>query len=185
MSNVKTCSNCRNEKPLDEFYGESRSHCKECERTAAKERMARKENKIRTAYKDAKRQAEKYGVYDDLTLDDLFYVYAVSNRCEYCDTKSDDLQVEHAFSLSSGGHNTVANVTLACPRCNRRKGNKPILDEVERGRMDKDSILRLIDRISYRMGTPKPVVHELLSQQQTDYRRDRDNKRRLKSCDEK
>lgn len=45
-------------------------------------------------------------------------------RCAYCGAKGVRLQVEHIIPESRGGTNRIANLTLACAPCNRRKGSQ-------------------------------------------------------------
>src|SRR5690625_1615361 len=105
----KYCPRCEETKPLTEYYGGTRrAHCKDCERKGARKRIRRPDNKRRTAYHDSRRQAAKLGVYDDLTLEDVQYTFAIADGyCNYCgDHYGRDLQLEHIFAMSTGGHNT-------------------------------------------------------------------------------
>ncbi len=45
-------------------------------------------------------------------------------RCAYCQTKDAPLEIEHIVPRSRGGSNRISNLTLACPPCNQRKGNR-------------------------------------------------------------
>lgn len=45
-------------------------------------------------------------------------------KCAYCSKKDIPLQVEHIVPKSRGGANTVSNLTLACEKCNLKKGTK-------------------------------------------------------------
>lgn len=47
-------------------------------------------------------------------------------RCQYCGTvpMRDELTIDHVIPLSRGGKTTWDNVTVACIRCNTRKGNR-------------------------------------------------------------
>ncbi len=45
-------------------------------------------------------------------------------QCVYCKKKGVPLQVEHIVPKSRGGSNRVSNLTVACEKCNQRKGNK-------------------------------------------------------------
>ena len=45
-------------------------------------------------------------------------------HCVYCRTTSISLQIEHIIPRSRGGSSRVSNLTLACERCNQRKGNQ-------------------------------------------------------------
>lgn len=46
-----------------------------------------------------------------------------SRRCAYCGAEGVPLQVEHIVPKSRGGTNRVSNLTLACRKCNERKGS--------------------------------------------------------------
>ena len=47
-------------------------------------------------------------------------------RCQYCEKKISlsDATVDHVIPKSRGGENNWENVTLACSKCNQKKGNK-------------------------------------------------------------
>lgn len=47
-------------------------------------------------------------------------------KCAYCGAEHVPLEVEHIRPRSKGGSDRVSNLTLACTKCNQRKGNKPI-----------------------------------------------------------
>ena len=47
-------------------------------------------------------------------------------KCAYCNTENVPLQVEHIVPRARGGTNRVSNLTLACERCNRAKGARPV-----------------------------------------------------------
>ncbi|NEO98771.1 MAG: HNH endonuclease [Symploca sp. SIO2E9] len=47
-------------------------------------------------------------------------------QCAYCQKKGVPLEVEHIHPRSKGGSDRVSNLTLACCKCNQKKGNKPI-----------------------------------------------------------
>jgi 5-methylcytosine-specific restriction endonuclease McrA len=49
-------------------------------------------------------------------------------RCAYCDTPEADFQLDHVFPQSRGGSDRVSNLALACPACNRSKGNQLLED---------------------------------------------------------
>lgn len=177
----KVCSKCRQEKNVTEFYGAKRPHCAECERTAARERMTSPLNRQRNAYRNAKRTADKYGVYDDLTQDDVLYTFAIADgRCQYCGVHNpDNIQLEHICALSRGGHNTLSNITTACDRCNRAKRNDAILSHIETNSFDVELINSLIDRMAYRAGTDRNEIIDILNLQQADYNR-QDSERYIK-----
>jgi len=47
-----------------------------------------------------------------------------SRKCVYCGKKNIPLQIEHIIPKSRGGSNRVSNLTIACEKCNLKKGNK-------------------------------------------------------------
>src|SRR5690625_960072 len=87
----KTCSKCKQEQNISEFYRPNRSWCKSCDSKASRYRMGRYENKIRIAMRDSKKTAEHFGVYDDLTYDDVAYTFAIAGKwCAYCGRLSNE-----------------------------------------------------------------------------------------------
>ena len=47
-------------------------------------------------------------------------------QCVYCNAKGVPLQIDHLIARSRGGSDRVSNLTLACGRCNQKKGNRPL-----------------------------------------------------------
>lgn len=47
-------------------------------------------------------------------------------RCEWCGISlvNAEFELDHVLSLRQGGANSAANLVVACPDCNRRKGRK-------------------------------------------------------------
>jgi hypothetical protein len=45
------------------------------------------------------------------------------NKCNYCG-QNKNLTIDHIIPRSAGGDNSWCNLTLACSRCNTKKGNK-------------------------------------------------------------
>src|SRR5690625_4247275 len=128
---MKKCTRCKQEKVIREFYRDNRSHCASCERESARERMRKYNATFRgrsaQALNDSRKTARKYGVYDDLTLDDIMYVFSISGgECVYCGKVSEDYQLEHIVPMSRGGTNTLSNITTSCPACNIAKHNNSL-----------------------------------------------------------
>ncbi|MCP4107307.1 MAG: HNH endonuclease [Desulfobacteraceae bacterium] len=53
-------------------------------------------------------------------------------KCAYCGKSDIPLETEHIVPKSKGGSDRVSNLTLACTKCNQRKGNKNIEDFLKR-----------------------------------------------------
>ena len=45
-------------------------------------------------------------------------------KCAYCGKPGLPMQIEHIVPKSRGGSNSITNLTLACQKCNLKKGNK-------------------------------------------------------------
>ena len=45
-------------------------------------------------------------------------------KCAYCGAENVPLEVEHIIPKARGGSNRVSNLTLACRKCNKKKGTK-------------------------------------------------------------
>lgn len=62
---------------------------------------------------------------------------AAQNRCGYCLSPQHlvmaRLEIEHIIPLSKHGSNNESNLWLACPLCNRHKGNKTEAADPETG----------------------------------------------------
>ena len=48
------------------------------------------------------------------------------SKCAYCQKEGAPLEVEHIHPRSKGGSDRVSNLTLACTKCNQKKGNKTV-----------------------------------------------------------
>jgi len=53
-------------------------------------------------------------------------------KCAYCGKEGVPLEVEHIIPKSEGGSDRVSNLTIACQKCNRKKGNRDIGDFLKR-----------------------------------------------------
>ena len=53
-------------------------------------------------------------------------ILASAGRCEWCarDLVAADFELDHVISLNAGGSHVPGNLVVACPDCNRRKGQK-------------------------------------------------------------
>jgi 5-methylcytosine-specific restriction endonuclease McrA len=163
MTETKTCASCRQLKPLSDYYDKKRYLCIECERVSAAARMRRYNRTLRgkaaNALKHSRRVAKKYGCQDDLTLMDVIFTFCMADgECSYCAKVTSDYELEHIIPLSAGGPNTLSNITVACPQCNRSKHAKNLLDWREL-----DDVTHLIAQIASRKGVPIAEVLEEFS----------------------
>lgn len=72
-------------------------------------------------------RAGRAGALGRLTADRLRdRILESGGRCEWCAVEllRRDFELDHIVSLKAGGANAAANLVVACPDCNRRKGRK-------------------------------------------------------------
>nr|YP_009367576.1 putative HNH endonuclease [Pseudocharacium americanum]YP_009367665.1 putative HNH endonuclease [Ignatius tetrasporus]ARK14632.1 putative HNH endonuclease [Pseudocharacium americanum]ARK14721.1 putative HNH endonuclease [Ignatius tetrasporus] len=51
--------------------------------------------------------------------------------CAYCGQTKGRLEIDHIIPKSKGGSNRMSNLTLACQRCNQKKGNQSLTEFVK------------------------------------------------------
>jgi hypothetical protein len=76
-------------------------------------------------------------------------------QCVWCGRAAwpDDLTLEHLLPKTRGGRGLPENLTLACRRCNRRRGAKPVIayvrEQLEAGQQPQMDLLRVVlERLS-------------------------------------
>lgn len=77
--------------------------------------------------KDLNARARRCGAGGKLKAEDLRdRILASAGRCEWCGEglTREAFELDHVISLREGGANSRANLAVACPQCNRRKGRK-------------------------------------------------------------
>lgn len=158
---IKVCTSCFEEKEIGlHYYNASRYMCIECEREAARERMASLENKAGNAFRQAQKTAEKYGAYDNLSYDDVLYLFKLANgRCAYTGEKSDLLSLEHIIPLSSGGTNTIDNIIVVDLDINRKKNASNMMDFIEE-RYNRHDVLPLVKLLASRGNMPYEQLYD-------------------------
>jgi 5-methylcytosine-specific restriction endonuclease McrA len=62
--------------------------------------------------------------------------------CAYCDAQGILLQIEHIHSKARGGSNRIANLTLACDACNRKKAAHSVEDFLSKDPIRLERILK-------------------------------------------
>ncbi len=145
----KTCTNCSEIKDVMEFYNESKSWCKECEKHKAKEkRRSMSEEEKRKKYEKEKRWREanpdkvmEYKmrhqppvcVLPKVWISRREWIYLkqaqeimeeYNNCCAYCGRHRDEVSAlgfDHIKPYSKGGRATRDNLVPACRSCNSAK----------------------------------------------------------------
>jgi len=159
---MKTCSKCEEQKDIEEFYNESRSYCIECERSTANTRMKHYGATLRGKASQALQSSRKaiknggYDVFDDLTLMDVIVTFAFADgECSYCGKVTKNYHMEHIVPLSKGGPNTLSNICVSCPTCNKSKNNRDLLEW-----RDFDEVADVIFQVASRRGVTITEVLE-------------------------
>lgn len=149
---MKTCSHCGIEKPSKEFYKGRRYLCVDCERETARVRMSSLKNKARNACRNAKKAAKEYGVYDDLTDDDVIYLFKLAKgRCAYTgkEVPLNRLSLEHVIPMSKGGPNTIGNILVVDLSANKSKHDASVMEFIE-SRYDPHTVPELVKLLAAR-----------------------------------
>lgn len=80
--------------------------------------------KARRVLADHRERAKKDGVLIDYGLLNVQYLLEHNPLCHYCAKPvAFDLQIDHKKPISRGGAHSLANLCVACARCNSIKGS--------------------------------------------------------------
>ncbi|GGH72733.1 hypothetical protein GCM10010978_09920 [Compostibacillus humi] len=176
---TKVCTNCKTEKKLEQFYAPSRSHCIDCERRAAKERMKRYyatfRGKAAQALNDSRKAVKRIEreqgvkVEDDLTIYEVLWIFS-EPCCAYCgkEVPEQDRTLDHITPIKYGGSNTFDNVMMACRSCNSAKADRPVYDFIHR-QQNIEATKQLVERVAARRVTSYYDVLDEWEQQATYY----------------
>ena len=61
--------------------------------------------------------------YKDIALNRKNLLKRDNNRCQYCNSPSIPLTIDHIVPRNKGGQDTWENLVAACVKCNTKKGN--------------------------------------------------------------
>lgn len=135
----RKCSVCHEVKPLDEAHfqrnrtkaGGFAYECKTCRDAYDKDRDAKRAHTERRALhrraSSSNGRAKKMKRKGKLKARDMFKQLASQQgRCYWCGEPitAATMDTDHVEPMQRGGDNTPDNVVCACPKCNRRKGDK-------------------------------------------------------------
>ncbi|NSL51712.1 HNH endonuclease [Calidifontibacillus erzurumensis] len=166
---TRQCRICGQIKPLDQFEKDKRqpggitNRCAAC-KYSYYETLRGRANR---AYHNAKERAEKFGVKNDLSFEQVIKLFEVFDGCSYCgclESDGEPIELEHIVSMSRGGANSLDNVLRACRRCNTRKSDKPLVTFfLENEEFTDDHMAGIIYYLSMMRGVPKEqVIAELV-----------------------
>ena len=146
LTDVRVCTVCTKIKPVKAFLGAKGygKLCKVCNTCRARIYMpgSKGENKLGPSFWVRRANVQnnrllgimrkdnpEYTIFDvpeRLLAEDLSTLYDKQQHlCYYCGAELDEhLQIDHKIPRSLGGSNTVDNICLSCPDCNRMKWNR-------------------------------------------------------------
>lgn len=174
---TRQCRLCGEIKPLDKFEKDSRkpggitNRCADCKYSYYDTLKGR----ANRAYHHAKQRAEKLGVKNDLTFEQVIKLFEVfDGNCAYCgreELEGEVFHLEHIVSMSSqGGNNSLDNVLLSCPSCNRKKWDKPLVTFYqESDEFTEENMGGIIHYLALMRGVEKEQVIDELVQEHTRY----------------
>lgn len=173
----KRCTRCEITKPVEDFYRIGRSHCKECERTEAAERMRRyngtfrgKASQALQTTKKAVRRLESEGieVVNTLTIHEVALTLG-EDTCAYCgeEIPEQERTLDHIVPMKYGGGNTFENITMACSTCNSVKNDLPLVTYMVREQTEAEIVLKLFEHMATR---GKKTFDEIFEQMAEDAR---------------
>lgn len=167
MSEMRTCRNCKVEKPINHFEKDKRSKCGSTNRCLKCKQASN--NKAYKAFYRMRELAPKYPIPIETTKEEVAQLFDVfDNRCGYCNVEESEetgtFNLEHIRPLVRGGRHHVSNLFISCKTCNSRKNGKPIITFYrENGKLEYDYmpfLVKYIARFSKR--SIKEVEAELI-----------------------
>lgn len=176
----KRCTRCEITKPVEDFYRIGRSHCKECERTEAAERMrdynatpqGKASQALQTTRKAVRKVEAETGrkVKDDLTIYDVAITLGDS-ECIYCENEipEEDRTIEHLTPLRDGGENSFSNIRMACRSCNSVKGDIPLILHFIRQQSDAKQAALIVGEVAVRERISFDEAFAMLTEQVRNY----------------
>jgi 5-methylcytosine-specific restriction endonuclease McrA len=82
-------------------------------------------NKHKKRQYRATRRAKKMDTYGKYTIIDIQRLIDLQDKkCLYCECALGEYHVDHFIPILKAGRNSPDNLVIACPTCNRSKGNK-------------------------------------------------------------
>lgn len=127
--NEKTCSMCKETKPLELFEKEKRqkagygARCKAC----------KSDPKPHKAFWRLNAKQKLYAIPIEITKEEVAMIFeAFEGECIYCGTeeseKTGTMNLEHIVPMKRGGRHHVSNFVISCRSCNAKKHDKPLID---------------------------------------------------------
>lgn len=152
---MKTCTKCKQTKPLTSFYpkrGKHQAQCNECE----KERKRRAHSPIANAFCiDARRDDLKRGHKTDIDIEFFCEAIKKSKKCSYCGCP-DRTELSLDRIDNSKGH-LKTNVVVACLRCNRTRGNRDYAEWLANGVPVQKARRKAMTAKEWKLRQPKKV----------------------------
>jgi hypothetical protein len=76
-------------------------------------------------------KAAKEGREVEVTLNEIEALFSTFDSCLYCGVKQSEIDevfhIDHIIARSAFGADTLSNLIACCPKCNSKKGAKPVV----------------------------------------------------------
>lgn len=170
---TRICRLCGEEKELKLFEidkrkkGHRTSRCKACKTTL--------EDKAVRAFRHLRNRAAANGTKVEVTLPEIKKLFEVfEGTCVYCGAKESPdgptFHCEHVISRNAGGRDHISNLVIACPSCNSRKREKPVVSHYFYDERFKESHFKiLMYYLSLTSGQPANIIVDDLVEAHADY----------------
>lgn len=129
--NEKSCSICKETKPLEAFEREKRTK----DGRGARCLKCKSEFSNPKPYKAFYRLKEKQKLYDipiEIDREDVAQLFEVfEGECIYCGVKESKetgtMNLEHIIPMKRGGRHHISNFVISCKSCNAKKYDHPLI----------------------------------------------------------
>lgn len=127
----KTCSICKETKPIELFEKEKRqkdgrgARCKLCKSTVT-------DPKPFKAYWRLNAKQKLYDIPIEITKQEVAIIFeAFEGNCIYCGAveskQTGTMNLEHIVPMAKGGRHHASNFVISCKSCNAKKHDKPLI----------------------------------------------------------
>lgn len=127
---TRTCRLCSETKSIELFEVDNRvkdgrtNRCKACKSGL--------EDRARRAFRHIREKANAVGTEVEVTLSEIKALFETfDGHCAYCNaieqTDGPTFHIDHVVARKEGGRDHISNLVIACPTCNVRKSNKPVV----------------------------------------------------------
>lgn len=171
--NLRTCRLCGEAKLVEFFEIDNRvkngrtNRCKACKSGL--------EDRARRAFRHIHEKANAVGTEVEVTLTEIKALFETfDGNCVYCNAKEQPqgprFHIDHVIARKEGGRDHISNLVIACPSCNSRKSNKPVVTHYfEDERFISKNFSVLVHYLALHVGQPASETLDSFVEQHAEY----------------